>query len=172
MSPVDPPPEGPYPPPFDPQAPVDYPDYPGYPDQPAFGAPPGAAPPPPPVPPMPPGYVPPTGYPPLPPPGYPPFPPPTGPVYDPYSQYQYGVPPGQNGPSIAALVCSLLGVPMCMCFLPSLAAILLGIIGIQQTGRTGQSGRGLAVAGLVIGATTLLLGILVTFGGGLTSVVR
>ncbi len=162
VSPGYPVPPGGYPPPFDPQAPVDYPA--DYPDPSVFGARPGAAPPPPVAPPMPPGY--------FPPPGYPPYPPAAGPGYDPYAAYPFGVPPGQNGPSVAALVCALLGVPMCMCFLPSLAAIVLGIMGIQQTGRTGQAGRGLAVAGLVIGATTLLLGVLVTVGGGFTSVVR
>ena len=69
-------------------------------------------------------------------------------------------------------MCALLGVPMCMCFLPSLAAILLGIMGIQQTGRTGQAGRGMAIAGLVIGLVTLLLGFLFLAGGGVTSVFR
>ncbi len=170
MSPVDPPPEGQYPPPFDPQAPVDYPL--DYPDPRVFGAPPGAAPPPPTGAPMPSGYFPAPGYPPFPPPGYPPFPPPVGPGYDPYSPYPLGVPPGQNGPSVAALVCALLGVPMCMCFLPSLARIVLRIIGIQQTGRTGQAGRGMAIAGLAISVLTLLLGVLFFTGGGITSVLR
>ncbi len=143
-------------------APLDYPA--DYPDQPMFAGPPVPPGVPPPsfgVPPMPPGYYP-------PPPGYPPYPPP----YDPYAGYRAGVPPGQNGPSVAALVCALLGVPMCMCFLPSLAAILLGIIGIQQTGRTGQAGRGMAIAGLAIGLVTLLLGFLFMAGGGVTSVFR
>ena len=124
-------------PPHDPFAPVDYPaDYPG-----------------------------PQAFPPLPPPVYPGGYPASGyPGYAPYGPYPgYGppVPPGTNGKAIAAVVCGGIGLVLCGCFLPSLAAIVLGIIGITETGRTGQAGRGLAITGLTLGAVSVLGGILV-----------
>jgi hypothetical protein len=117
-------------PPFDPNAPIDYPtDYPG-----------------------------PRGYPPLPPPVYPAGYPGYG--YDPYAPGGYGsaVPPGTNGKAIASLACAVVGLVLCMCFLPSIAAIVLGIIAMSETRRTGQAGYNLAVAGLVIGALAVLMG--------------
>ncbi len=149
MSGPDPAPMGGNPSQFDPFAPVDYPA--DYPDPPAFGPPPGYPGP------QPPGY-------PAPPPGGYPYP---GPVYgyDPYVQYPYGVTPGRNGPSVAALVCGLLSLPLSLCFLPSIAGIVLGIIGIRQTQQTGQPGREMAIAGLVFSAATLLLGVVILAGG-------
>lgn len=51
---------------------------------------------------------------------------------------------GTNGLAIAALVCPLAG-----CFLFPLG-IIFGHIALSQIARTGESGRGLAIAGLVI----------------------
>ena len=120
--------------PFDPFAPVDYPaDYPG----------------------------PPVAYPP--PPAYPGAYP--APGYDPYAPYRpYGpaVPSGTNGKAIASLVCGIAGIALCICFLPSLAAIVFGAIAMSETKRTGQSGYQLAVAGLTIGVVTLLMGLFFT----------
>lgn len=121
-------------PPFDPYTPVEYPaDYPG---PQAF-------------PPLPPPVYP-TGYPDAGYPGYAPYPP--------YGPYGPPVPPGTNGKAIAAVVCGGVGLVLCGCFVPSLAAIVLGIIGIAETGRTGQAGRGLAITGLALGAVTVLAG--------------
>jgi Domain of unknown function (DUF4190) len=120
---------------FDPFAPVDYPaDYPG-----------------------------PPGYPPLPPPAYPgASPPPGGYPYPPYHPYGPAIPPGTSGKAIASLVCGLVGVALCVCFLPSLAAVVLGVIAMSETKRTGQSGYPLAVAGLTLGVVTLLIGLFFT----------
>ncbi len=119
----------------DPYAPVDYP--PGYP--PGFPAMPA------PVYPTPyPGAV---GYPYQP--GYPSDP------YDPYRQLK---PSGTNGKAVAALVCSIVGL-MC-CGLSSIAGIILGIIAMRETKRTGQDGFGLAVAGVAIGGVVIALVIL------------
>ena len=103
----------------------------------------------------------PANYPPLPPPvyqtpypqaaGYP-YPPYTGGPYDPYRPLK---PPGTNGKAIAALVCSLSG--LVFCGLPSIAGIILGILAMRETKRTGQDGFGLAVAGLAIGAVIVVL---------------
>ena len=129
-------PEG-TPPPADPYAPVDYPAH---------------------FPPMPPPMYPtpypqPTGYP-----GYT-YPPPAYPGYpvlgDPYDPYRPMKPPGTNGKAIAALVTSLAG--LLFCGLPSIAGIILGIVAMRETKRTGQDGFGLAVAGVAIGAVVIAL---------------
>lgn len=105
--------------------------------------------------------------PPAPPPGYggqPPYgapPPPAPPGYGPpapgYGQYPA---PKTSGAAIASLVCGVLG---CIPYITSLLAIILGAVGIRNTGRPGVKGRGMAIAGLLLG----LLGIVLwsAFGG-------
>ena len=137
-------------PPVDPQAPVNYPEYP------------------PPYPPQPPP-VPPYGYPPPPyggppghggpmgyggPPGYPV-------PYDPYQAYQVG-PSETNGLAIASLSTSIagvvLGIPLAIfCYIGLLIPIVgavLGAVALSQIKRTNQQGRGLAIAGIAVGAVT------------------
>jgi hypothetical protein len=133
------------PPAADPYAPVDYPEPPQYP------------------PPYPPGYgdgLPPPVYPsPYPPGAYPPpYPGQFAGGYRPYDPYRPVVPSGTNGKAIAALVTSVIGLPACMCFLPSLIGIILGVIAMTETKRTGQAGYGLALAGVIVGAVTLIFG--------------
>ena len=106
-----------------------------------------------------PGPYPPPGYPPPPyGPGYPPGPmayPPAG--YPGYPGYPPPVRSGTNSSAIAALVCSILGLaPLCG-FLFSIAGIVAGAVGINQIRRTGQSGYGLAIAGIVVGILTLVI---------------
>ncbi|MFD6136246.1 DUF4190 domain-containing protein [Isoptericola sp. NPDC056618] len=61
----------------------------------------------------------------------------------------YGQPaPGTDGLSIAALITGILGI--------SPVALGLGIAGMRRARRTGQSGRGLAIAGVVLGALGIL----------------
>ena len=91
---------------------------------------------------QPPGYPPPRaggyGYPP--PPGYPP----------PQS--------ASNKPlAVASLVCSLFGW-VCL-FIGALLGVIFGFIALAQIKRTGQRGRGMAIAGIVIGAVLIVLGI-------------
>jgi hypothetical protein len=103
----------------------------------------------------------PTNFPPLPPPVYPtPYPPAGGYPYqpytgDPYDPYRPLKPPGTNSKAIAALVCSLSG--LVFCGLPSIAGIILGVMAMRETKRTGQDGFGLAVAGLAIGTVIVAL---------------
>ncbi|WP_395310479.1 DUF4190 domain-containing protein [Mycobacterium sp. AMU20-3851] len=85
----------------------------------------------------------------LPPPVYPG--PPGYPVYPGLTPYPVK-PPGTNGKAIAALVCALAGLPFCG--VPSVAGLVFGVIAMRETGRTGQDGYGLAVAGAVIGGLT------------------
>jgi hypothetical protein len=156
------------PPPVDPYAPVDYPSdtgttplYPPPPGYPQTGYPP-------------PGYEP-SGYPPpgLAPPGYPPFPPPSYPGayaygYDPYAPAR---PAGTNGKAIASLVTSLAG--LLFCGLPSIVGLILGIIAMRETKRTGQEGHGMALAGVIVGALAaagwLLYAIVIAFAIAVTS---
>jgi len=143
-----PPAYNPPPPPYSP--PTDYPPPPAgygapYPDpntatpqfpQPGYGGP--GYPPPPPY-----GTAP-GGYPP-PPMGYP-----GGPDYG----YGAPVPPGTNSMAIASLVASIVGV---CCGIGSIVGIVLGILALNQIKQTRQAGHGLAVAGIAVGALTLVI---------------
>src|ERR1700739_2269789 len=93
------------------------------------------------------------------PPGHPPpaFPPPSPPPYGtgPYDPYQFGRPRGTNGQAIGALVAAAVGIRLCYWAIPSIAAIVLGIVAMNQTRRTGQEGHSMALAALIIGAITI-----------------
>lgn len=56
--------------------------------------------------------------------------------------------------AIASLVASVLGL---ICGIGSIVGIVLGIIALNQIKERGQAGYRLAVAGIVVGATTLIL---------------
>jgi hypothetical protein len=140
-------------PPVDPQAPVNYPEYPP--------APPYAGPQPPP------SYGP-IGY--GGPPPYPPYgggggyggPPPYPGSYDPYQGYHAQQ---TNGLAVASLVTSIAGVilgfPLSIfCFLGWLIPVVgaaLGGVALSQIKRTNQPGRGMAIAGIAIGSATTAL---------------
>jgi hypothetical protein len=113
------------------QPPVDYPA--------DAGLPPPVAPsphyPPQPGNPLPPGY---------PPPGYYASP---GCGFDPYRPMR---PLGTNGKAIASLVCSALA--LACCGLTAIPGVILGVMGMRETKRTGQEGWGIALAGTIIGA--------------------
>jgi Domain of unknown function (DUF4190) len=102
-------------------------------------------------------------YPPTPPPPpfYPPPPPPPGypggyPGYsaDPYDPYRGGRPMGTNGMAIGALVASLAG--LFFCGVPSIVGLILGIVAMRETRRTGQEGHGMALAAVIVGALVLV----------------
>jgi uncharacterized protein DUF4190 len=153
----------------DPYAPVDYPSDTG--TTPGYPAPPGYQQPPFPPPDYPqPGYpqpdyqqsaFPPPGYPqpgyqqpgyPPPPAGYPP-PYPGGYPYG-YDPYAPARPTGTNGKAIGALVTSLAG--LMLCGVPSIVGLILGVIAMRETKRTGQEGYGLALAGVIVGALAVV----------------
>jgi hypothetical protein len=78
---------------------------------------------------------------------------------------QPGVPPpGERKLSGAALTSLILGIVGCVPFITSLLAVILGIVGINKTRDPRYSGRGLAIAGLILGLIGLLGWSL--FGGG------
>ena len=92
-------------------------------------------PPPPPPPPYgqpPPGQYPPAGYPP---PGS--YPPPTS----------------TSGSAITSLVCGLI---LCVPFVTGLLALIFGIVGIRATKTPAVKGRGMAIAGLILGIIGLI----------------
>lgn len=103
---------------------------------------------------------------PPPPPGFPPpgFPPPAGYLPPPlYSSYP--APRSSDGMAIGSLVSSLIALPLyfiCFVFGPagSLLGIILGIVALAQSkGRPQTNGRNMAIAGIVIGAITLIVGL-------------
>lgn len=59
----------------------------------------------------------------------------------------YGAPAGTNGLAIASLVTGILG----FLWITPLLAIVFGHIALSQIKRTRQGGRGLAIAGLILG---------------------
>lgn len=78
------------------------------------------------------------------------------PVGPPHPGYLGGAPaPKQrmSGAAIASLVCGIVG---CVPFVTSLAAVILGFIGIRKTRNPGVGGKGLAIAGLVLGLVGLV----------------
>ncbi|WP_241010874.1 DUF4190 domain-containing protein [Mycobacterium camsae] len=101
---------------------------------------------------QPPGYPPPPGdYPPPVPGGYgyQPAAPPPGYGYPPPAPgYGYPAPASTNPMAIASLVASLLGW---ICGVGPILGVVFGIIALNQIKQNGQAGRGLALAGIIIG---------------------
>jgi Domain of unknown function (DUF4190) len=113
--------------------------------------------------PQPPGYPPPTGYP------GPAFPAPYQPYGTaPYDPYVDSHPQGTNGQAIGALVAGIVGLPLCFCGIPSIIAIVLGILAMNETKRTGQDGHGMALAGVIIGVIGLVLSVLMWITSAVT----
>ena len=111
------------------------------------------------------------------PPSYPPPPPPPpgGYGYPPPQQPGgYGYPPqgpgypqqssGTNGMAIASLVCSLLGW---LCVIGPILGLVFGFIALNQIKQTGQGGRGMALAGIIIGVLVIVVGIILVFVGAI-----
>jgi hypothetical protein len=87
-----------------------------------------------------------------------------GPAYPPYGPVPVRT-AGTNGKAIASLVCGAASLTLCLCYLPALAAIVLGAVALAEIRRTGQAGQGLAAGGMVLGALSVLVGVLVMFSG-------
>lgn len=102
-----------------------------------------------------------TGWPPnpgLPPPVYPAAAYGSGYPYPAHDPYRSARPPGTNGLATAALVVSL--VSLVFCGLPSIIGLILGLIAMRDTRRTGQDGYGIALAGAIIGGLQIALWVL------------
>ncbi|MFI5891780.1 DUF4190 domain-containing protein [Actinoplanes sp. NPDC051513] len=110
---------------------------------------------------------PPPGYAPPPPPGYAPpgyGPPGAYPPPQPYQQVVMAVAAPTSGWAVASLVLGIIGLlgGWCAFGIPCLLAVVLGHIGYHETKRGAKSGKGLAVAGLVMGYICVVPGVLFT----------
>lgn len=68
-----------------------------------------------------------------------------------YGAYQQQQPPGYNTMSIVAFI---------LAFFVSIVGIILGFVALSQIKRTGEQGRGLALAAVIIGFVEVALGII------------
>jgi hypothetical protein len=77
--------------------------------------------------------------------------------------YQLAVPPKTNGLAIASLVCSCVGIIPIALGLPCILGIIFGFVSRSQITRSSgtQQGRGLALAGIIVGFSIIGLFILV-----------
>ncbi len=80
------------------------------------------------------------------------MPPPVAPPQPGYSAYPAPGPQKSNGVAIGSLICGILG---CVPFITSIAAVILGVVGIKKTKDPQVGGKGLAIAGLVLGIVGL-----------------
>lgn len=80
-----------------------------------------------------------------------------------YAESPYPPPPPPppvrtSGMAIASLICGVIGLFACCLLLPNVLAIAFGIAAMGVIGRGEAAGRGLAVAGLILGVFGLLIG--------------
>lgn len=100
--------------------------------------------------------------------------PPPPPGYGGGESYGYGQqqPQSTSVLAIISLVTGIISVPACGCFVFSIAAIVLGVLGRKEIDGSGgaKKGRGLATAGLITGAVSLALALIINilvFSGAL-----
>jgi Domain of unknown function (DUF4190) len=65
---------------------------------------------------------------------------------------------GMNGMAVASLVCSLFGW---LCVVGPLFGLIFGFVALNQIKQTGQRGRGMALAGVILGGILVVLVIVV-----------
>lgn len=77
-----------------------------------------------------------------------------------------------NGPAIASLVVGMISVTLAFLIFPVVAAVLLGIaaivlgvIGLNNSNRLAGMHKGLSITGIVTGALALILGVAIIVGG-------
>jgi hypothetical protein len=65
--------------------------------------------------------------------------------------------------SVAALVLGIVGIFLSILFVPSVLAMIFGFVGNGQIQRSGgaQKGRGMAIAGIVLGAVGIVFAVVV-----------
>ncbi len=96
-------------------------------------------------------------------------PPPPGGGYggpgQPYGQPAYGAGGGQptqtSVMAIISLVTGILGVLCCNWFVFSIAATVLGFLGKKEIDEGKKTGKGLALAGLILGIVGIVLGVII-----------
>jgi hypothetical protein len=100
-----------------------------------------------------PGAYPPPGYPAG---GYPGYP--ASGYADPYGYGAYGQTGGTNSLAIGSLIASIVGV---FCGIGSIAGVIMGFIALNQLKTSPQDGKGVAIAGIVIGAAVIVFWVLI-----------
>ena len=73
--------------------------------------------------------------------------------YQPYGGQ--AAPQGTSGLAIASLVCSIVG--FFLCGVPAILGVIFGGVALGQTKDNARRGRGLAMAGLIVGILVVLL---------------
>lgn len=68
----------------------------------------------------------------------------------------YGMAPGPQRTSGAAVASLIFGILGCVPWLTGLTAVILGIVGLKSTKDPRVSGRGMAIAGLILGGISIL----------------
>jgi DNA-directed RNA polymerase subunit RPC12/RpoP len=75
---------------------------------------------------------------------------------------------GSNGFAVASLVLGIIGIPSCLVLVPSILAIVFGIVALVQTNRAGPGdstgGRGMAIAGVVLGVIGCVIALVRSVG--------
>ena len=67
-------------------------------------------------------------------------------------QYAPAAKQDSNGMAIGGFVCSLVGLLLCCGGIVSIIGLVLSIIGLSKSKQMNGSGKGLAIAGIIIGA--------------------
>lgn len=92
--------------------------------------------------------------------GYPGYPPPG--YADPYGYGAYGQTGGTNGLAIASLITSIAAIVTCyLGIILGIVGVILGIVALNQLKTKQQDGKGIAIAGIILGAVIPVLWILV-----------
>lgn len=78
--------------------------------------------------------------------------------YMPYPAYLAGPPARTDGMAIASLILGIAGVMGCFVVIPSILAIIFGHVSLGRIKRTGARGRGMALAGLILGYIFIAFG--------------
>lgn len=71
-----------------------------------------------------------------------------------------------NGFCVASLVLGIISIPAFCAIIPSVLAIIFGIIGYSQVSRNGEggSGKGMAIAGMICGGISAVIGLVAMMG--------
>ena len=69
-----------------------------------------------------------------------------------------------SGAAVASLICGILG---CVPLITGLLAVILGIVGLKKTKDPRYSGRGMAIAGLILGLISLVVWGVIAGGGAM-----
>jgi uncharacterized membrane protein len=79
--------------------------------------------------------------------------------------------PPTNGLAVASLVCSIAGVVPFFFGIPCVVGIILGFVGMSQVKKSGgvQRGRGLALAGVIVGFSLIALFVILVIAVGVSS---